>query len=105
MGRLFSKQVNRKYIYLFFLGLLSTRKCPECEEKVYCALTVGLWHDFFEVSLLKEQDRHFNCIHQKLRTRFQADIRNLNFGFSVSYIMAYFAKRQRVLFAERVVSY
>lgn len=66
MGRLFSKQVNRKYLFFPPPSLLSTKKYPECEQKVYCALTVGLQCDFFETSLYKQQESHFDVIHQAL---------------------------------------
>lgn len=83
MGRLFSKQVNRNFF--FFLRLLSTQKYPEHEQKVYCALTVGLQHYFYETSLYKQQESHFNCIHQARRPHFQNCHIDLNFGSGVSH--------------------
>lgn len=79
MGRLFSKQVNRKYRGWLFLSLLSTKKYPEREQKVYCALTVGLQLDFFETSLYKQES------HQALRPCFQNCHIDQNFGSDVSH--------------------
>lgn len=62
----FQNRLIGNIFLIFFLSLLSTKKYPESEQKVYCALTVHLQHNFFEASLYKQEESNFNCTHQVL---------------------------------------